>query len=710
MRRWLAFLAMVALVAACTSTEEGTRPSGTASPSATATGTPSAATSPAGTALPGAGTFGTLADVPLISDTPAFGGSATPHSLSGVQVGSAIRRQLTPGATSLLEANGFAVVPSDLRLFAQAYGSATYDQGPVYVTTDAAYNTWHLVFDKVLRDLEQKVLLPKLEDLVSGLLVAARSQDRELAGTPLADAADRVEQLFQTGAALLGLETGPLGPRAQKELALIREHAVMRSSPIVGTGGECSQPPSPCVDYSLYTVRGHYTRTPELRRYFLGMSVLGQTAFTVGGQDVMPLRVGILATRLLLGDRQLTQLWRDIYEPTAFLVGLADDYTPTELSAAVGKAVPGGLADPAAFALDANVRKVAAELEKTRPVRIDPENPSVRIMGSRFVIDSYVLDQLIYPNAGTNEDPRLIPSPLDLAAAFGSEFAYGIQDLAGQTAYAHYDEQMGKMRAAIAARDANDWGATVYDAWLWAIEPMWAPHGEAFPDYMRSEAWTAKDQQSGFGSYSELKHDTILYAKQAAAEGEGPMLSPDIRNWVEPDPVPFQRLASVTSLMREGLSSRGLSTRGQDRLMAQAAKLFGRFAGIAADELSDQPISAGDNRWLGIVGGIFESFWWQTADVLKGGVSQMDRDAAIVADIARGGDKVVEVATGRIDWIFVIVPNSSGGFEVARGGVYSYYEFLQPLADRLTDESWRQMLDQGKAPNRPAWEEAILAS
>jgi hypothetical protein len=35
--------------------------------------------------------------------------------------------------------------------------------------------------------------------------------------------------------------------------------------------------------------------------------------------------------------------------------------------------------------------------------------------------------------------------------------------------------------------------------------------------------------------------------------------------------------------------------------------------------------------------------------------------------------------------------------------VYSYYEFLQPASDRLTDEAWRSMLDAGDAPPRPDW-------
>ncbi len=119
-------------------------------------------------------------------------------------------------------------------------------------------------------------------------------------------------------------------------------------------------------------------------------------------------------------------------------------------------------------------------------MRIDPERPSVRLMGTRFVIDSWILDQLVGPNVGTQTDPRVLGSPLDLAAAFGSDVALAIQDEAGETAYVNYPEQMEAMRAAVAARPDEAWGQTVYDAWLAAVEPMWLPHGAAFPDFMRA--------------------------------------------------------------------------------------------------------------------------------------------------------------------------------------------------------------------------------
>ncbi len=696
MRRPLVAVTALALFAACTSGGGGPSPSATV---------PTAGPSAGAVALPvPVAQFGTLAQVSLLSDATPYAGPATPTTLDGVAVVPSVQKVLQdPTVAGKLAGQGFVIVPSDLRQFHFAYDQAPYEGFPVFVTTDAAYHTWHLVFDKVLRDLEQNVLLPKLENLISGLLPIAQSLEVQLQGTPLEEDASRVVQLLQTAAAQLGIDAGPLGPLAQREAALIEAHGAVERSPITDS----------MVDYSLFTPRGHYTRNADLTRFFLAMSVLGQSAFCLPGttdcRGVGPLRMGILASRVLASDAEMADLWRDVYEPTAFLVGLADDYTPFEVAAAAEGVASNWSSDPKAFASDDAVTKVAQALVATRPVQIDPEKASVRIMGVRFVLDSYVLDQLIYPNVGTEQEPRLIPSPLDLAAAFGSQFAYDVQDQAGETAFENYDAQLQRMQAAIADRPAEDWGATVYDSWLHALEPMWLPHGEAFPDFMRTDAWAAKDHQTGFGSYAELKHDTILFTKQAVAEGGGEFPPEQPRNWVEPDPVAFQRLAAAVGLMRQGLAERRLSTGEEDRLMKDAGALFDFLGRIAADELAGRPITAKDNQRLTYVGGWLEGLFWRTSDVTGSGYSEADSDAAIVADIARGGNDVVEVGTGRIDRIYVLVPDDLGSFQVAVGGVYSYYEFAQPASDRLTDEAWRAMLDGGQAPPRPGWESTLLA-
>jgi hypothetical protein len=708
-RRSLVLVALAATLAAgCTSKEAGPSPEPPA-PQTTAGTTEAVVTTapspgPAPFALPTSLVrFSEYAPVPLLEpDAPPYAGPATPHSLDGVQVAAEVEQALgEAGASDALAERGFVVVPADFRLFHFAYQGNVYEGWPVLVTTDAAYHVWHLVFDKVLRSLEQEVLLPRLEALVTGLVEAGAAQSAELAGTPVEEAASRAEQLFQVAAAELGLPV-MLGPLAAQEKMLVDAHGGQETSPIAGAP----------IDYSLFTPRGHYTRNADLTRYFVAMSVLGQLGFclpgTTGCPGLEPARTAILASRALDANPDLVALWRELYEPTAFLVGLADDYTPVEVADAARVAAPGGIEDAAAFADDTVVSAVLDELAQTRSVLISPDRAAIRFMGTRFVLDSYVLDQLLYPNVGSAEKPRTIPSALDVAAAFGSEFAYGALEQLGETAYASYDTQLEALRTAVAARPPEDWGSTVYDAWLYAVEPMFASRAEAYPDLMRSEAWTAKAHQAGLGSYAELKHDTILYTKQAVAEGGDGAPIPPRRNWVEPEPVAFARLAAAADLMQRGLDERGLLTDEQVGLLTDLTELLGFLERIARDELAGEPISELDNERLTHVGEELEAWFWRTSDRLESGETEADQDAAIVADVASGPDGILAVATGRIDRIYVLVPDDAGAFQVAVGGVYSYYEFTSQPGERLTDEAWRATLDAGEAPERPAWQEVLF--
>jgi Protein of unknown function (DUF3160) len=643
--------------------------------------------------------FGKYTVVPLLGAAAApYAGPATPHSLTKAKVAAPVEKALrNDGVAAALAKNGFVVVPSTLHLFQSAYEGNVYGGWPDFVTTDVAYHEWHLVFDKILRSLEQDVLLPKLDKLVSGSLAAAHAQTVELHGTPLEDAASRVEQLFQVAAAELGHPV-QLGPLAAEERALVDAHSAASASPLFAVK----------VDYSLFKPRGHYARNAKLMRYFVATSVLGQLPFclpgTTGCKEIAPARAAVLAARILAGHADLLALWRAIYEPTAFLVGRADDYTPLEVAAAAKTVDPGWLRDVTAFGDDATVAKTIGAVVAARPVLVNPERAAVRFLGTRFVVDSYVLDQLIYPNV----DNRLMPSGLDLAAAFGSHLAYDTLKRQGVTALANYDSQLTKMRKAITARPARDWGSTVYDAWLYALQPMFVAHGRAFPDFMRTTLWAAKDLQSGLGSYAQLKHDTVLYTKQFFAEG-GDQLPPSPRNWVEPDPAAFGRLAAAALLLQQGLHDRSLLTPVASRLLREASGMFTFFERIAKDELAARPIAKADNNRLRFIGGEFEKIRFETSDETREGTPAPDQSDSIVADIGSSPKGVLELATGRVDRIFVIVPDGGGGFEVAVGGVYSYYEFTSPPGTRLDDTTWRAMLDKGAVPAQPAWTKPFTA-
>ena len=135
--------------------------------------------------------------------------------------------------------------------------------------------------------------------------------------------------------------------------------------------------------------------------------------------------------------------------------------------------------------------------------------------------------------------------------------------------------------------------------------------------------------------------------------------------------------------------------------------VFGLFERVAQGERAGLPISNRDNSRLTYIGGALEGLWWRSSEQTKTGLIA-DEDAAIIADIASGPEGVLEVGTGRIDRILVLVPDDEGAFQGAMGGVHSYYEFAGRSGERLTDEAWRAMLDAGEQPERPAWQEVLF--
>ena len=142
------------------------------------------------------------------------------------------------------------------------------------MTTDAAYHAWHQVFDKTLRDLETKELAPALETLLAGMRKnappsARPSRARRSRRTPRASSTSWRSLGRARSAATRS--SSARAPEAEK--ALIDAHAESTESPILGS----------VTDYSLFTPRGHYTRSEALTRYFVAMSVLGQTAFRLPG-------------------------------------------------------------------------------------------------------------------------------------------------------------------------------------------------------------------------------------------------------------------------------------------------------------------------------------------------------------------------------------------------------------------------------------------
>jgi hypothetical protein len=238
--------------------------------------------------------------------------------------------------------------------------------------------------------------------------------------------------------------------------------------------------------------------------------------------------------------------------------------------------------------------------------------------------------------------------------------------------------------------------------------------GEAYPAFMQTQAWARKDLHTALGSWTELKHDTILYAKQVMAElgGGGPEEVP-IHGYVEPNPEAYARLLALTRMTSTGLEERGLLSDKTTYHLQELEEYLIFLQSMAERELSGAAISDDDYERLKYYGGWLEMMTLAAADAENADWSnQFDEDeqAAIVADVATDPEgNVLEEATGRIYEIYAVVPDGRGNLQIAKGATYSYYEFSWPLSDRLTNEKWRALLTEGTQPAQPEWTTTFIA-
>lgn len=212
-------------------------------------------------------------------------------------------------------------------------------------------------------------------------------------------------------------------------------------------------------------------------------------------------------------------------------------------------------------------------------------------------------------------------------------------------------------------------------------------------------------------SWTELKHDTILYAKQVYAEMGGGGDGIDDRGYVEPNPDVYARLAALVDMTRDGLLSRGLLNVQDHESLNRMETLALSLQTISEKELAQVALTEEEYDLIRSYGGQLEHFWLEA--LADGGIDHpsaiYENPAALAADVATDpSGRVLQVATGHIYDIYAVVP-VEGSLRIAKGGVYSHYEFAWPLEERLTDKKWQGILDTGAAPSPAPWTESYLA-
>ncbi len=614
---------------------------------------------------------------------------------------------LTDEMTDLLAQNGFMVRDYEGKEFFEIYETNRYSQISNFVTVDSLMHTYHLYFSYLLKNIEKEHLAESVAQLSGRMLEHSLAQYDILKGSEWEEAALRNVAFFTVGAKLLDEDTQV--NEDARELVLRELDAIDRTEWVeesVITGFQ--------EDYTQYIPRGYYEGDEKLESYFKAMMWYGRTHFRQEDEDLD--RSALLITWALLEDEQAYDLWEAVYAVTSFFAGASDDPGVCEYGPMIREAygedfsLKALVGDEEGFAKFRTLTSsVPAPVINSIPIGDGEDNviPGFRFMGQRFTIDGAIMQQLIYQNVKENSagERRMLPDVLDVPAALGSDLALRILQESGGTDYPGYLENMEKLRAGLSKENETLWSASLYAGWLHILRPLLIVKGEGYPMFMQGEQWAKKNLECFAGSFTELKHDTVLYSKQVIAEmGDGGYEEEsDDRGYVEPEPLVYERFARLARQTAQGLEGYGMISEAAREDLMRLAEMADRLRVISEKELRDEVLTDEEYEFIRGYGGSIEHFWYEAVkdEGERDMITSQEFPAAVVVDIATDPNgRILEAATGNPSVLYVVV-KVDGKVKLASGSVYSFYQFEWPLNDRLTDAKWCQMM--GIAPDEEGY-------
>lgn len=628
---------------------------------------------------------------------------------------------LPDAAKEKLYRNLFVVYDTAGREFFDVYEGNRYGQKPNFVTIDSLLHTYHLYFAHLQKNTEKKYLAQAINKVTTAMLESSAAQYDELVGTEFEEAAKRNVEFFGIADTLLELND---------EIPSYAKEVVDSETEKINAFGV----PDICAitqdyeDYSQFKPRGYYDGNEQLEKYFKAMMWYGRVHFEQKSEELD--RSALLMT--LAMDNDSFSDWESIYTITSFFCGAADDNGYYEYRPLIEE-VYGSIASVKDIAGKEDAwKKYHEETKKLKPPVINScviddgdENiiPGFRFMGQRFSIDAEIMQKLVYScvQKNENDDQRMLPEALDVPAALGSDLALDITSSNGAKDFPDYAKNMTALREKYANND-NDpmWSASLYSNWLNMLRPIIEKKHEGFPAFMLSTEWAKKNLESFLGSYTELKHDTVLYSKQMMAEmGGGDEEERDDRGYVEPEVEVYSRFIYLSEETANGLKSFNMLEKNDEENLEKLTTIAKTLKTISEKELINELPTDEEFDFIREYGGYLEHFFSETIkdeiDVNEYGSFSEQYPAAIVVDVATDPNgEVLECAEGDPGHIFVVVP-VDGTLRIASGAVYSYYEFKQPIDKRMTDKEWRELMgiqlldddtynfDDPNAPDRPEW-------
>ncbi|MFX0013703.1 MAG: DUF3160 domain-containing protein [Promethearchaeota archaeon] len=574
-----------------------------------------------------------------------------------------------------------------------------------FVTADVMLHLFHTLIEDQLKKIEKNKLSEDLQDLLWGmyqqtLLDYSNSPNN----SNIQEALKRNLVFF--GVATKLLELDPEIPNEVNETINSFLRKIVEQNLIEYFPGE---------DYTQFKVRGYYEGDSTLEKYFRAMKWVSRRIFRVDDdwdsnstkEAIHELRQSILFSLTLWNDNILKNKWEALYNITSYLVNIADSITPAMLNKAINSCF-GSNSRPSDFEADENITLLQIELarpiyplskiDSTRqawPGRIPPKY--IQFLGEKYLPDSEVFHNVSYPNT-----PFRCSNGLEIAATvMGSEKA---DDLL-------FEEKKNTPNLTenlIAATTYFDnlpttyWERSVYNSWLKTLRTLTSYETLSKPTYLpwftQIEPWQLLRLNSMLASWTQLRHDVILYGKQTFI----PECVSEEKGLIEPVSAFWDSLKNMV-LAAKRICMNYLNETDRNRFLKQTEiiiSLCQNFGAMAKKIEQGETLTDMEQSQIHDIGGSLKSFHMY---------SENEKSPALIADVLTEPNIRVTLHEATAHFNPILIAYKHGGDYIAGAGlVFSYYEFTTPFGERMTDSEWLELLDQGTTPERPSWTEGFI--
>jgi len=653
--------------------------------------------------------------------------------------------QLNSEELAVFKQNGFVV--SD-RMNALSFASLFYSiysrDLPVFVSSDALLHAWHRSYDAMLKDLEQSYLARSLEEILEGMANRVSEAQNQYGKGVLASSVIDADYFLAVARSLLAGKAVQTylnqDTRVAQTLKAIQGEQLQEFN-LFGRERE--------MDFSQFKPRGHYEDSEALKKYFRVMMWCGQVDLRIAGtpEEASPRELGAAVTLHNLLERSgKFEQWQQFDQLIQTFVGRTDSMTFAQLGSVLEQAQ---IKSPADIKQLATLEQLQASILSSKlgfqNIRSDyyvspfgsqkMQLPrSFTLLGQKFVLDSWVTSKVVFDDILWNEEKvqRRIPTSLDVAfAALGNNQV--VPDLVARMTNTkgrqfrdglNYQHNLAAVRKVIDKQNQAVWQENLYTHWLATLRELSAPTTEPkYPQAMRTRAWGMKTLNTQLASWTQLRHDTLLYVKQSETGGS---LCYYPAGFVEPRPefwARFEKMAMLAANLIEKtpypVSFRNIQQK-QTRFLMNFAQQLAILKGIAVKELAQEQLTEAETKFLRDIvelesgSGYTRYNGWYPGLFYKAPEDSNAWDA-IVADVHTDvpdpmvGDpgSVLHEGVGDVDLLMIAVDSGQDKMVYA-GPVLSHYEFEVPGVSRKSDSEWQNDMEKSSLPPRPDWTKSYL--